>query len=621
VCPECGEAGDAGACAKDAVARVPAGTDGLLGEQIGSWRIARLIGAGGMGRVYLGVQPKIGARVAIKVLKDANDADVVERFFNEARAVNVIRHEGIVDIIDLGRLPDGAPYIVMELLQGVPLRVLVKRQPRPHAGALAKVLVDVLAALDAAHAHDIIHRDLKPDNIFVSPAGTVTVLDFGIAKLARDVTTQTKTGGLLGTPAYMSAEQARAQPVDARSDLYSVGVILYEATTGVLPFVGPSLYELLDQHVKATPKPPREIDPAIPEELEAVILRALAKDPADRFASAAEMRTALIAALEPLPKAELQLPAIAVARPVPTTAHAATQATSASLVYGETRASEHPSDSLVYGETRASGDHKPGTMQGRGSSPLVDREVRVSRALIAVMAGSALLGLAAVAYVVFAVGAPREREVVADAAAIVVDGPPLDAPVDGMPDATIDAMVDAAIPIDAPAKIATKPPPPKPPPPDLTKGPAPIKIPNMARFDPVAYFKTARETAEWIGGGPARPYKVVWREFDRKGLIDLTTTGSAEYMFAMATPKLEKYCLFLIIIEDGVGRMSIASSSENCRGGIQTPRCTVPQLWEKAIAAGIPDSATHGTANLNGRWWTFSVPGVRESQDVKNDCP
>ena len=188
--------------------RAAVGTDPVLGTTIGSWRVARVIGTGGMGRVYAAVQPEIGARVAIKVLKQepGDGPDVVERFFNEARAVNLIKHDNIVDVIDLGQLPGGAPYIVMEYLEGVSLLVLIRRQQLT-LGRLASILGDVLGALEAAHAKGIVHRDLKPDNVFVSPTGRVTVLDFGIAKLANQAHgTPTQTGMLLGTPAYMSPE-------------------------------------------------------------------------------------------------------------------------------------------------------------------------------------------------------------------------------------------------------------------------------------------------------------------------------------------------------------------------------------------------------------------------------
>jgi len=284
--------------------------DPLLGVTVGSWKLTYLLGAGGMGRVYAAIQPEIGAKVAIKVIKADSPPDVVERFFNEARAVNLIRHENIVDVIDLGRLPDGAPYIVMGHLDGASLGALLRRSKKLDLGSLGRIVDQVLSALEAAHGKGVIHRDLKPDNVFVSPSGHATVLDFGVAKLSRgDGLDATRTGNLLGTPAYMSPEQARTQPIDARSDLYAVGVILYEGATGRLPFVADNLFDLLDLQVRAAPPPPRSLDPAIPQALEAVILRALAKDPADRFASAADMRAALAAAVDGLPRpSKISLP-------------------------------------------------------------------------------------------------------------------------------------------------------------------------------------------------------------------------------------------------------------------------------------------------------------------------
>jgi hypothetical protein len=312
--------------------------DPLIGEMIGRWRVDRLIGAGGMGRVYLAVQPEIGARVAIKVLRreSLEDAAVVERFFNEARAVNIIHHENIVDVIDLARMPDGAPYIVMEYLEGASLARVFKAGPVA-LGTLARLVGEVLAALAAAHAKGIVHRDLKPDNVFVSPGGHVRVLDFGIAKLVGEQgPTTTQTGALLGTPAYMAPEQARSQPVDARADLYAVGVILYEGATGTLPFVAGNLFDLLELHVKAAPVAPRTHRPEIPAALEAVILRALAKEPADRFASATQMREALAAATAGLPQGSPRLPTADPVR-TPTDPHAATAATTdQSIARGET---------------------------------------------------------------------------------------------------------------------------------------------------------------------------------------------------------------------------------------------------------------------------------------------
>ena len=298
-CPECGLLYEEGGfCAQDGTRLQPTGGDPLLGAMVGPYRLVEAIGAGGMGRVYKGVNPTIRSRVAIKVLSHdcAEKAELVERFFSEARAVNLIRHESIVNVLDLARLPDGRPYIVMEYLDGAPLSHAIARQGRLPAGTLARFTGEVLDALGAAHAKGIVHRDIKPDNVFVTPHGRAKILDFGIAKLAAEHRPEmgpTRAGSLLGTPHYMSPEQAQARPIDARADLYAVGVILYEATTGRKPFTGSSVYEVLRGHIEGVPVPPRRLAPDLPPAYEQVILRALAKDPAQRFQSAGELAMAL----------------------------------------------------------------------------------------------------------------------------------------------------------------------------------------------------------------------------------------------------------------------------------------------------------------------------------------
>jgi serine/threonine protein kinase len=307
VCPECARSYSApGFCTEDGGTLEDATHSPLLGTLVGSYRVATMIGQGGMGEVYRGVHPEIGSRVAIKVLTaDAARApSLVERFFAEARAVNVIRHEGIVSVLDLARLSDGRPYIVMEYLDGAPLSKLFRdHRPMP-LGGLVQLLISVVDALQAAHAHGITHRDLKPDNVFVTSTGRTKVLDFGIAKLRPEIaglSDATRTGALLGTPFYMSPEQARGQTVDMRSDLYSFGVIAFEGATGRRPFEADNLYDQLRQHIEMPAPRPRDLRPELPAALETVILRALEKDPAHRFQSAKELGDALRQSAQFLP--------------------------------------------------------------------------------------------------------------------------------------------------------------------------------------------------------------------------------------------------------------------------------------------------------------------------------
>lgn len=307
VCPNCGEKLEsAGTCSRDGTPLVDSRSDPLLGSELGSYRLVRRIGAGGMGQVYLGVQPAIGSRVAIKLLslELAGDAEQVERFFTEARAVNVIRHEGIVNVLDLSRTAEGRPYIVMEYLDGSPLSALIGAQGALPVVPSLHLALEVLSALDAAHRVGIVHRDIKPDNIFVSPAGRVKLLDFGVAKLRTGHTVAghgTLSGALMGTPLYMSPEQAMGREADPRSDLYSLGIVLYEMLTGRVPFQATTLYELLGLHVHAYPASPRTWRPDLPESVDWLLRIALQKDAAQRYASAAIMAGAISQVMLALP--------------------------------------------------------------------------------------------------------------------------------------------------------------------------------------------------------------------------------------------------------------------------------------------------------------------------------
>ncbi|MCK5796860.1 MAG: serine/threonine protein kinase, partial [Deltaproteobacteria bacterium] len=277
--------------------------DPNLGRVLGSYRILSLIGAGGMGQVYMAEHTMLGRKVALKLLRPeyAVKRDAVHRFFQEARAVNAIDHENIVDITDYVELDSGETFFIMELLEGKDLSDYLRKadQPIPLHQAM-DIALQVCDALHAAHGKHIIHRDLKPDNIFIVNSGTrrwfVKLLDFGVAKLqdaaAEDASYQTAVGSVIGTPAYMSPEQASGLPIDHRSDIYSFGAILYEMFTGHPVFRAKSFGEFVVKHMNDQPIPPRDLAnaPKLPMALEGVILRCLEKDPDKRYATVADLR-------------------------------------------------------------------------------------------------------------------------------------------------------------------------------------------------------------------------------------------------------------------------------------------------------------------------------------------
>ncbi|WP_328605542.1 Stk1 family PASTA domain-containing Ser/Thr kinase [Amycolatopsis sp. NBC_00345] len=267
------------------------------------YELGDTLGYGGMSEVHHGHDVRLGREVAIKVLRAdlARDPQFQERFRREAQNAAALNHPAIVAVYDTGEASTdvGAlPYIVMEFVEGRTLRDIVKTEGPMSQKRAMEVMADVCAALDFSHRHGIVHRDVKPANVMITKNGAVKVMDFGIARAMHDgQSAMTQTAAVIGTAQYLSPEQARGEAVDARSDVYAAGCVLYELITGEPPFTGDSPVAVAYQHVREDPNPPSSVNPAVTPELDAVVLKALAKGPANRYQSAAEMRSDLVRTL------------------------------------------------------------------------------------------------------------------------------------------------------------------------------------------------------------------------------------------------------------------------------------------------------------------------------------
>lgn len=294
--------------------------ENLTGKHLGPYEITAPIGEGGMAAVYQAYEARENRYVALKVLPRhrAESSQFAARFQQEAQVIARLRHPNILRVYEANE-DDGYPYIAMPLVEGGTLLRLLRGRPLPPRQTL-RVLSQVGAALDYAHAMGYVHRDVKPSNVMFDKDGNCLLMDFGLAKVLAGTAQLTRVGATLGTPKYMSPEQGRGGKLDGRSDLYSLGVMLYEMATGQVPFDAATPVELISRHIQDPLPPPREKNPAIPPAVERVIMKALAKHPDDRYQTAGELVEALRAALganRPTPQREPERPAPRAVPPAP----------------------------------------------------------------------------------------------------------------------------------------------------------------------------------------------------------------------------------------------------------------------------------------------------------------
>src|SRR5271157_3535463 len=259
------------------------------------YELNHLIARGGMAEVYRAQDRLLERPVALKVLfpELSVDRSFVDRFRREARAAANLSHPNIVPVFDWGE-DSGTYFIVMEFVDGRPLSSILRTAGPLHPDRAAEITADVAGALSYAHRHGVVHRDVKPGNVLITEEGIIKVTDFGIARAVNTEESLTQTGAVMGTATYFSPEQAEGLGVDSRSDIYSLGVVLFEMVVGRPPFLGDSPVAVASKHVRDHPPAPRELNPQIPPTFEAIILKAMAKDPDHRYATAEDLRADLL---------------------------------------------------------------------------------------------------------------------------------------------------------------------------------------------------------------------------------------------------------------------------------------------------------------------------------------
>jgi eukaryotic-like serine/threonine-protein kinase len=454
----------------------------MIGEAIGSYRVVSQIGEGGMGAIYLAEQPLLGRKVAVKVLlpEHSRSSEGLERFFQEARATALLRHPALVDVLDCGiHQPTGRAFIIMEYLEGQTLGRRIHEQGRLGVAEAVDVCRQIALGVGIAHAVGIVHRDLKPDNVFLVPdpwrpdRRRAKILDFGIAKLTQEQQGarphRTRSGVMMGTPLYMAPEQCRgAGTVDARADIYALGCIAYAMLSGEPPFVYPGPGDIIAAHLREPPPSLAARVASLPPGLEAVIMRALAKEPAERFQSMDELGAALLpfdmSGVEAPPASEIVRNALGHTMVLPAA--------------NEAPASEAPSPSTAprTPAVRTGGSRRGTTFSDLASIPTAESAPRRHRAVLVVAISAAVAAAAGLSILLGEMrsGDPRPRAISAAPQSF-----PAPAVTPSVPAAPPHAPVPAAAP---PVPAAAQPVPAAPPPSPPVAEPEPRKAATTVRI-------------------------------------------------------------------------------------------------------------------------------------------
>jgi serine/threonine protein kinase len=459
-------------------------------SHIGQYRIIRKIGAGGMGLVFLGEHTLLGRRAAIKTLLPtvAANKEIVERFFNEARATSAISDPGVIQVFDFGYHVDGTAYIVMEMLEGEALSTRIERLGRLALADALRIARQIAGSLAVAHGHHIVHRDLKPENIFLirdaeAQNGERTkILDFGICKVASDDVDVTQAGVMVGTPVYMSPEQCRGgDGVDHRSDIYAFGCLLFHMITGRPPFIGDATGDLIVAHLEEAPPAASVFVPGLPFGVDGLLLQCLAKAPGDRFQSMTELQTAISDLYAQIDTAEVTIEPVTPAMPLGRGFRSIYNGNVASRAGGSfagNAASLHARMPWLHmSPPPASSTDELDVVPPRRSS---------LRAIMAcVLVAGVAVGLLSTSYVIYSSDRREEAEERAKEPKVVATEP-----------AVATALVVSPLPVVPPKPIASDPP-------RAAKQPAPAPVAKLAEPQEAAPVVTGNQLSAKPGDDPA----------------------------------------------------------------------------------------------------------------------